>query len=199
MRTYLQAKAMAKSLRESLAAKNVSLSHGECLEIVAQQFGFGNWNVLAAKIDLETGVRRAQPETGDVELHQLLPVLRVDSSEAARAFYVDVLGFQWDWGGEEGGRAFYGQVSRGELQMHLTTEPLGQGHAIADVYFRMRGIDMLRNEIAENLGDANTPPIHDTFYDARELAIEDPFGNVLRFVEINPPGAASAPSPITAP
>jgi hypothetical protein len=63
MRTYLQAKAMAKSLRESLAGKNVSLSHGECLEIVAQQFGFGNWNVLAAKIELEAVGRLT--ESGD--------------------------------------------------------------------------------------------------------------------------------------
>ena len=113
MRTYLQSKAMAKSLRESLAAKNLSLSHGECLEIVAQQFGFGNWNVLAAKIALESG-EQPRPESRDVELHQLLPVLRVASREAAREFYVDVLGFHWDWGSEEGegGRAFYGQVSR---------------------------------------------------------------------------------------
>lgn len=34
MRTYLQSKAMAKSLRDELAAKNISLSHSECLEIV---------------------------------------------------------------------------------------------------------------------------------------------------------------------
>ena len=193
MRTYLQAKAMAKSLRESLAAKNVSLAHGECLEIVARQFGFGNWNVLAAKIELETGARRPQAQTGSVELHQLLPVLRVGSPEAARAFYVDVLGFQWDWGGEDdSSRAFYGQVSRGELQIHLTTEPLGTGRPIADVYFRMRGIDALRAELAAKLGGQQAPVIHDTFYDARELAIEDPFGNFLRFVEINPPGTVGA-------
>jgi len=190
MRTYLQAKAMAKSLRESLVAKNVSLSHSECLEIVAQQFGFGNWNVLAAKIELETGARPPKVDTGDVELHQLLPVLRVRSRDAAHAFYVDVLGFRWDWGGEEGegNRAFYAQVSRGELQMHLTTEPLSNGHAVADVYFRMQGIDALRKEIGGKLGTGRAPAIHDTFYDARELAVEDPFGNLLRFVEINPPG-----------
>ena len=50
MRTYQDAKVMAKSLRDSLAAKNVSLSHSECIEIVAQQFGFANWNTLAAKL-----------------------------------------------------------------------------------------------------------------------------------------------------
>jgi len=44
MRTYLQAKAMAKSLRESLAALSVDLTHSQCLEIVAQQFGFRDWN-----------------------------------------------------------------------------------------------------------------------------------------------------------
>ncbi len=64
MRTYLQAKAMAKSLRESLAGKNVSLSHSECLEIVAQQFGFGNWNVLAAKIESGNGVARTASGSG---------------------------------------------------------------------------------------------------------------------------------------
>ena len=50
MRTCQDAKAMAKSLRDSLAARNVSLSHSECLEIVAQQFGFADWNTLAAKL-----------------------------------------------------------------------------------------------------------------------------------------------------
>src|SRR5882757_4931856 len=50
MRTYQDAKVMAKSLRDSLAARNVSLSHSECIEIVAQQFGFANWNTFAAKL-----------------------------------------------------------------------------------------------------------------------------------------------------
>ena len=75
--------------------------------------------------------------------------------------------------------------------MHLTNEPLGHGHPVADVYFRMEGIDALRAQIAEKVG-ATAPAIHDTFYDARELAIQDPFGNVLRFVEINPPGVTRA-------
>jgi hypothetical protein len=50
MCTYLDAKAMAKSLRESLSGRNVSLSHSECLEIVARQFGLSDWNRLAAKL-----------------------------------------------------------------------------------------------------------------------------------------------------
>jgi hypothetical protein len=51
MRNYQDAKTMAKSLRASLAARSVLLSHGECLEIVAKQFGFADWNTLSAKLD----------------------------------------------------------------------------------------------------------------------------------------------------
>lgn len=52
MRTYKDAKAMAKSLRDSLAARSVLLSHSECLEIVAKQFGSVDWNTLSAKLDV---------------------------------------------------------------------------------------------------------------------------------------------------
>jgi len=51
MRTYKDAKAMAKVLRDSLAAASVSLSHSKCLEIVAKQFGFADWNTLSATLD----------------------------------------------------------------------------------------------------------------------------------------------------
>jgi len=50
MRTHQDAKAMAKSLRTCLAAQNVVLSHGQCLEIVAKQFGFADWNTLSARM-----------------------------------------------------------------------------------------------------------------------------------------------------
>jgi hypothetical protein len=41
---------MAKALRRSLAIRGVAVSHGDCLEIVAQQFGLRDWNTLAARI-----------------------------------------------------------------------------------------------------------------------------------------------------
>ena len=54
MRTCKDAKAMAKSLRDSLAARSVLFSHSECLEIVAKQSGFADWNTLSAKLDAES-------------------------------------------------------------------------------------------------------------------------------------------------
>ena len=65
MRTYKDAKAMAKALRETMAAKNVALSHSECLEIIARQFGFKDWNTLAAKIGVQPdycAIRQAPAE-----------------------------------------------------------------------------------------------------------------------------------------
>jgi len=50
MLTQKSAKTMAKSLRVSLVERNVSLSHSTCLEIVARQFGFADWNALSAKL-----------------------------------------------------------------------------------------------------------------------------------------------------
>lgn len=51
MNTYLDAKTMAKTLRNSLLEREFNLSHSDCLELVAHQFGLENWNILAAKID----------------------------------------------------------------------------------------------------------------------------------------------------
>ena len=47
MRTFLDAKAMAKSLRTSLSQKQITLSNSDCLETVAAPFAFGFFLDLA--------------------------------------------------------------------------------------------------------------------------------------------------------
>jgi Glyoxalase superfamily protein/ClpX C4-type zinc finger len=65
MFTQKNAKTMAKSLRDSLVNRNISLSHSTCLEIVARQFGFADWNTLSAKLAAEGGleISRGEVET----------------------------------------------------------------------------------------------------------------------------------------
>ena len=58
MSTQQDAKAMAKSLRHAMAQRDVALSHGECLEIVARQLGFADWNTLSAKLSPAAGHER---------------------------------------------------------------------------------------------------------------------------------------------
>jgi hypothetical protein len=72
MRTYKDPKSMAKSLRAVLRARSVLLSHGECLEIVAKQFGFADWNTLSAKLDRESG-HITRPEDSESALRPAIP------------------------------------------------------------------------------------------------------------------------------
>ena len=50
MRTFRHAKLMASTLRAALAEHGTPITSSESLEIVARQFGFRNWNTLAARI-----------------------------------------------------------------------------------------------------------------------------------------------------
>jgi ATP-dependent Lon protease len=50
MRDFRDAKAMAQTLRASLTAKTVTISHSESLELVSKMFGAADWNTLSAQI-----------------------------------------------------------------------------------------------------------------------------------------------------
>jgi hypothetical protein len=185
MRTYKDAKAMARSLRHSLAARNVSLTHSECLEIVAKQFGWKDWNGLASALDVQAG-RLVSPQTPGIEFQPPIPVLKVASLEAARPFYEGFLGFQFDWGFPEGNT--YAQISRSGITLHLNAESRLKGSA--GMLIRMRGLDALHRELNEKAGSFAPSEISFTDWDSRVFHVIDPFGNGIRFWENNPPGVA---------
>lgn len=51
MRTFRDAKSMAKALRQGLQERDIQLTHSDCLELVARQFGLLDWNTLSARIN----------------------------------------------------------------------------------------------------------------------------------------------------
>ncbi|QRM32696.1 glyoxalase superfamily protein [Microvirga sp. VF16] len=51
MDALARSKSMAKALRKALAQHQIELPHSACLEIVARQFGFSDWNILKAAFD----------------------------------------------------------------------------------------------------------------------------------------------------
>jgi hypothetical protein len=55
MHSFVDAKLMAKALRQALLQRKIELPHSDCLELVARQFGLANWNTLSALIDAELG------------------------------------------------------------------------------------------------------------------------------------------------
>jgi hypothetical protein len=64
MRDFRDAKAMAHSLRDALKARAMEITHSESLELIAKTFGYENWNILSAKIDV------AQPRSGETVGHR---------------------------------------------------------------------------------------------------------------------------------
>jgi hypothetical protein len=58
----LDAKVVAKRLASALKDRKIDLSHGECLDIVARQFGVPDWNVMAAQL------ARKQPVPSTIEV-----------------------------------------------------------------------------------------------------------------------------------
>ncbi|MGH8861818.1 MAG: GNAT family N-acetyltransferase [Jatrophihabitantaceae bacterium] len=77
-------KVMARSLRSQLHARGLELTHGECLDIVAQQLGHRDWNVLSARHSLPA-VLRLQREcewramNGTREIGRITAVRRPDA------------------------------------------------------------------------------------------------------------------------
>ena len=61
MRDFRDAKAMTTALRQALAAKDLTVTHSEALELIAKAFNFDNWNILAAKIEAERPPARRPP------------------------------------------------------------------------------------------------------------------------------------------
>jgi uncharacterized glyoxalase superfamily protein PhnB len=118
-----------------------------------------------------------------VELLGVVPILRIFSVEKAREFYVDFLGFTWDWEHRFDANApLYAQVSRSGLALHLS-EHHGDGSPGAHLYLFMKGIDALHRELADKKYRYGRPGIEQQPWGARTLTTYDPFGNVLTFAE----------------
>ena len=81
-----QAKQMAKSLRTSLQARNLEVTHAIALELVARQLGYKDWNTASARLPEQN----AAPA---VTFDRPIPILRMFDEAKAREFYLDFLGF----------------------------------------------------------------------------------------------------------
>jgi len=184
MRTFLDAKAMAKSLRSAMEERQIFLTHSECLEIVAAQFALPNWNVLSAKIDAD---RPAADASSVQKLEVAIPILRIFSVDKAKEFYVDFLGFKIDWEHRFGDDfPIYCQVSRLGLRLHLS-EHHGDASPGSTVFIWMRGIADYHRELLAKNYRYYRPGLEEAPWNAKTMQVGDPFGNRLRFSEPNEP------------
>lgn len=178
MRDFRDAKTMAKTLRTELARHGAEVTHSQSLELVASQFGFADWNVMAAKLNA-TKPARADGVSPDAPV----PILRIFSEAKAKEFYLDYLGFDLAWEHRfADGMPLYMQVARGRTVLHLS-EHHGDGSPGAAVFVRMTGLDAFHRELAAKDYPYLNPGIEAEPWNARSIALTDPFGNTLRFNE----------------
>jgi catechol 2,3-dioxygenase-like lactoylglutathione lyase family enzyme len=178
MRDYRDAKAMAQALRDTLKSKDITLSVAESLELVARQFGFDNWNILAAK--LADSEKRPGADAA-IEFFETIPVIRMFDVGKAKEFYVDFLGFAVDWEGEIfEGAPLYMQLSRGGLTLHLS-EHHGDAAPGGTTVVRTTGLEKFHAELSAKDYKYNRPGLDIAPYGAKVMYTIDPFGNRLRF------------------
>lgn len=179
MRDFRDAKTMAKTLRAELSRLgSAEITHSQSLEIVARQFGFDDWNILAAKLNA------AERSSGDgIGLEAPAPILRIFSEAKAKEFYLDYLGFDLAWEHRfEPGMPLYMQVERDRTVLHLS-EHHGDGSPGAAVFFAVTGLDAFHRELQAKNYPYLKPGIEAVPWDARSMTVTDPFGNTLRFNE----------------
>ena len=72
MRDFRDAKAMARTLRDNLSTKSITISHSESLELVSRMLGLADWNTLSAQ--LQSGPPATYPASYPaVPLRDLVP------------------------------------------------------------------------------------------------------------------------------
>jgi len=113
-----------------------------------------------------------------------VPILRITGVQRTKHFYGDFLGFEVDWEHYYAENApVYMQMSRDGLVLHLSENDRFAEGTI--VFVETTGIDALHEELSQKPGPWNPPAITSTPWQTRQMEMEDPFGNLLRFNESN--------------
>lgn len=177
MRTYMNAKAMAKTLESALAARDVKLPRSAALEIIAEQFGFKDWNTLSARIAAEQRV-----DDSGIAIKPAIPIMRIFAEDKAREFYEGWLGFRMDWEHRfADGMPLYMQISRSDALIHLS-EHHGDATPGSTCFVRMAGIEAYHRELHAKKYANMRPGIEKADW-GLEMTVIDPFGNRIRFCE----------------
>ena len=118
-----------------------------------------------------------------MKLSAAIPLLRIFSTDKAREFYVDFLGFSVEWEHRFGENfPLYMQIRRGDLVIHLT-EHHGDATPGSTIFVPVEGIAELHRELTDKQYRYAKPGVENVGY-GMQLQVADPFGNRLRFCQL---------------
>ncbi|MBY4896128.1 glyoxalase superfamily protein [Cupriavidus sp. AU9028] len=124
-----------------------------------------------------------------MHLAPAIPVLRVFAWQQASDFYLDFLGFTLDWEHQfEADLPRYAQIRRSELVLHLS-EHHGDSTPGGVVFVPVTGIDAFQQELASKRYRYARPGVEEVPW-GKVMEVADPFGNRLRFCELEPEPAS---------
>ena len=111
-----------------------------------------------------------------------IPTFRITDYQKAIDFYIDLLGFNIDWEHRFGEtEPIYMQISKNGLVLHLSENVRFKTGVV--VFVETKGIEKFRKNILNTKNGNLIPDILTTNWNTKQLEIEDPFGNLLRFNE----------------
>ena len=118
------------------------------------------------------------------DLAPAIPILRMFDERSARAFYLDFLGFTVEWEHRfEPDTPLYMQIRLGKLVLHLS-EHHGDATPGSTVFVPVTGIRAWQQQLLATQYKYARPGVQDLPWGA-QMDIADPFGNRLRFCELN--------------
>lgn len=127
-----------------------------------------------------------------IQFQRTIPVLRMFDEQKAKEFYVRYLGFTIDWEHRfEPDTPLYMQISRGNTVVHLS-EHHGDGTPGTTLFLDMIGLEDLHQELSAKRCEYFRPRVQDVPWNAKMMALIDPFGNHLRFNQYNEHNADNA-------
>lgn len=113
---------------------------------------------------------------------QAIPEIPVSNVEKAAEYYVNVLGFHFDWGDDSAG---IGGISQGACRMFLTNAPFREHYGTAGPAMIWLNLDSKHavDELYQRWRDAGAKILAepaDKPWRLREFTVTDPDGNQLR-------------------
>ena len=113
--------------------------------------------------------------------HAPVPILRIFDEDKARQFYVDFLGFKIDWEHRfEPGTPLYMQVSLDGCVLHLS-EHHGDASPGSALRIRCDEVEAYNKALLDKQYKYYRPGLQDQEWGAREMSVQDGFGNRLVF------------------